>query len=269
MKFISGHNFAKNSNVVFSEVLPNMKTFIADSFELDSGQIIFSKIDHVHILLNLLKNESDLTDIKLITHEGDIGVDKKLFDLKPNCISKWYAQNVEYDHPDLIPIPIGLANDYCPITLKIHDLTENVEKKQNKKLLYINHRSSTCYNSRQWIYEYFKTNDWCTVDHPNLTLKEYKSQLDSHHFIICPRGNGIDTHRLWESLYCGIIPIVEKHIHYEGCLSNLPVIIVDSFKDLTEEFLQQKLIEFEYKKFNLEKLNVSWWIEKIKKGENL
>jgi hypothetical protein len=27
-------------------------------------------------------------------------------------------------------------------------------------------------------------------------------------YVICPRGNGIDTHRVWEALYLGVVPVV-------------------------------------------------------------
>lgn len=265
--FISGYNFARKSDVVFSEVLSNASVFITDQFNLDSGQIIFCKIDYLEILFNLLKDETELSNIKLITHEGDIVVGEQLFSKKPKCIFNWYAQNVEYDHQNLIPIPIGLSNDYCQITLKIKHLSLRKANIKNKKLLYINHRSSTCPSAREWIYNHFKTNDWCTIDDPNLSLSEYKNQLDNHKFILCPRGNGIDTHRLWESLYHGIIPIVENYIHYEKCLIDLPAIIVNSFKDVTKEFLEFKYIEMKNKQFNMDKLNINWWMKKIKGGQ--
>lgn len=263
--YLSGYNFARNSDVVFSETIPENnthKTYIVDNFELDSGNIIFCKTDNIIKLFELLKDEDEITDLKLITHESDYEINEDLFLLKPQCIAKWYALNVNYEHQDLIPIPIGLANDYCPITLKYHDI---IKKGTPEKLLYINHRVSTYSKDRKWIYEYFETNEWCTVDEPNLSLEEYKNKLDNHRFILCPRGNGIDTHRLWESLYHGIIPIVEDHIQYKH-LEDLPAIVVDSFKQITEEYLSEKIQEFSNKKFNLDKLKVSWWINLMRRN---
>lgn len=261
--FLSGYNFSRQSDVIFSEVISengNPKLYIADYFELDSGNIIFSKTDYVLDLFNILTQEKDIIDLKLITHESDYEIDEFLFKHKPKCISKWYSTNVNYKHKDLVPIPIGLANNYCKITLKYENL---IKQGSPKKLLYINHRNSTSPRFRSWIYDKFCTNHWCTVDLPNLSLIEYKKQLDNHKFIICPRGNGIDTHRLWESLYHGIIPIVEKQLHYE-CLKNLPVLLVNSFEEVTENFLIEKENELVNKKFNLDKLKVSWWINGIK-----
>ena len=31
-------------------------------------------------------------------------------------------------------------------------------------------------------------------------------------FIISPPGNGIDTHRVWETIYAGSYPVVEKNL---------------------------------------------------------
>jgi fructose-bisphosphate aldolase class 1 len=64
-------------------------------------------------------------------------------------------------------------------------------------------------------------------------------------------------------MYHGIIPIVENNI-YCKCLSDLPVVVVESFKEVNEEFLNKKLEEFSDKTFNMDKLKVSWWIESIR-----
>lgn len=38
--------------------------------------------------------------------------------------------------------------------------------------------------------------------------KDYSSLASNYQFVFCPRGNGIDTHRFWETLYRGSIPVV-------------------------------------------------------------
>jgi hypothetical protein len=37
---------------------------------------------------------------------------------------------------------------------------------------------------------------------------EYLRELAEHRFCLCIRGNGVDTHRFWESLYLGVIPVI-------------------------------------------------------------
>jgi hypothetical protein len=74
-------------------------------------------------------------------------------------------------------------------------------------------------------------------------------------FTACPRGNGIDTHRFWESLYLGSIPIVlesEMSTAYE----RWPVLILKEWKELLKKsrkeleeiykFMEPELISFRY-----------------------
>jgi hypothetical protein len=41
-----------------------------------------------------------------------------------------------------------------------------------------------------------------------LKHKAYVKTLESFRYNLCPRGNGRDTHRVWESLYRGTIPVM-------------------------------------------------------------
>jgi len=72
-------------------------------------------------------------------------------------------------------------------------------------------------------------------------------------FWLSPRGAGIDCHRTWEALYLDIIPIVwnsSLNILYE----NLPVVIINDYKELNERFLYEKLSEISTKKLSKEKV---------------
>lgn len=260
--FLSGKNFSKISDYVYCETIkdennkPKIVRYPINFNLLEDNDVIFCKTDYVINFFNDVKNVEK--KINLITHESDYSITKEIFDLKPKCVNKWYAINVEFSHEDLIPIPLGLANDYCNITLKIKDLQF---KKDQKKMLYVNHRTETNRKAREWIYKFFQTNEWCTVKNPNLTFEEYKRDLSEHKFMLCPRGNGVDTHRLWECLYAGIIPIVENHVNFKNML-DLPIMFVDSFKDVTLKSLN----DFNDKKANIEKLNIQTW-EKLIKNE--
>ena len=234
-------------------------------FTIKSDDIVFCKTDYIQQLFYFLNNNPHLNNLKLITHESDYSITENIFSNKPINISKWYAINVDYTHENLIPIPLGIGNDHSTISLKIAHLNEC--KHNPSKLLYINHRVWTNPDDRKWIYDYFLNVDWCTIKQPNLSFDEYIDDLNSHKFMLCPKGNGIDTHRLWECIYHkGIIPIIESHINYEMCVE-YPVLIVNSFKDLTEEFLEKKYMEIKYRKCDCEKLDVKYIIKKIKQDK--
>ena len=59
----------------------------------------------------------------------------------------------------------------------------------------------------------------------------YLDNIYNHRFVLCPEGNGIDTHRLWECLYMGTIPIVKanKNVRF---YEDLPILMVNEWKIL-------------------------------------
>jgi hypothetical protein len=83
----------------------------------------------------------------------------------------------------------------------------------------------------------------------------YLNELASCKFAAAPRGNGLDTHRLWESLYLGSYPIV-KTSFLDSLYADLPVVIIEDWSQVTEEFLKEKYIELNSRSFNYEKMNI-------------
>ena len=83
-------------------------------------------------------------------------------------------------------------------------------------------------------------------------------------FSVCPRGNGQDTHRLWESIYLKTIPILLRNNFSLNFYNlNLPVLLIDNWSEINN-FSKSDLSDI-YKKHELEfKENnynsVSYWI---------
>ena len=57
-----------------------------------------------------------------------------------------------------------------------------------------------------------------------------------YRWTLCPRGAGEDTHRLWEALYLGSIPVVVRSA-LSPLYDDLPVIQLDAWSELTIETL--------------------------------
>ena len=86
--------------------------------------------------------------------------------------------------------------------------------------------------------------------------------------IICPSGNGIDTHRLWEVMYSDRIPITIKMGDYKiyDLYKKLPIIILDKVEDLkNKNLIYDKLSDIKNQNYNLDVLECSYWINEIKK----
>ena len=91
---------------------------------------------------------------------------------------------------------------------------------------------------------------------------EYWEECSKYTFVVSPHGNGLDCIRTWESLCLGCIVIVKKsgldHLYDE-----LPVLIVNEWHDITEELLYQTIDIFSNTQFNMEKITMKYWIDKI------
>jgi hypothetical protein len=82
---------------------------------------------------------------------------------------------------------------------------------------------------------------------PMVTAKEHVERLAKYKYCLCPEGNGVDTHRLWEALLLGSIPIVKNTAftrviqHYTR--GEIPMIIMDSWWDpVPNQWIQSKII---------------------------
>ena len=107
----------------------------------------------------------------------------------------------------------------------------------------------------------FKDKSYVTYEQPINTMlgrKDFLRKIKQHSFVICPRGNGIDTHRLYETLYMGSIPITEYNDIYANLL-DLPILFITDWNMVTEEYLINKLKEMKTRKFNMNKLYTKYW----------
>lgn len=102
----------------------------------------------------------------------------------------------------------------------------------------------------------------------NTKYIDYFSTLARTKFVICPRGCGLDTYRVWDSLYLGCVPIVVKFSGYEE-FTDLPILWIDDWRnylELEEEYLSyiwNTMLDTDY---NYDKLLFDYWRNKILKN---
>ena len=74
----------------------------------------------------------------------------------------------------------------------------------------------------------------------------------------------MDTHRLWEVLYLGGIPIVLHKSFMAVYADELPIVVVNDWQQLEDtNFLESKHHELSAMTFNVQALNVDTWIDEI------
>lgn len=213
----------------------------------------------------LITHNSDFSPIFLTAHShpwrGD-SMEKYLSDTK---LVVWFAQNIDVVHSKLKPLPIGVANS-CWGHGNVQNFLQASKHiplwSERSKKLYVNFSIANNPSQRQPAYDYFKTKSYAYFAHPQPPA-HYLQEMKQYRYVINPPGNGLDCHRTWEALLLGCIPVM-KHSLLDPMLDDLPVIFVDSWSEVTEEFLEQKYQEMLTKKYNREKVYADYWITCIK-----
>ena len=274
-----------------SNLLLNENDFITSDkllffcMELNNKKIQYVKTDFIKKRLdeNIVSNEGwrgvnniiELNEISILVtghSDHDISLTEWKILENPN-IKKWFCENKNIQHPKLVSLPIGITNKDEPNSF-VHSIIGNTNRiieisKTNKtirNLVYMNFSICNFPEEREKIYHLYKNKSWVTVGTTNISENGHQLFLEdiySHKFCFAPRGAGIDTHRLWESLYLRTIPIVKKCIAMEDFF-DLPILFVDNWENLTEDFLNEKYNEIMQKDFPLEKIKIDFWLQYIK-----
>jgi hypothetical protein len=118
-------------------------------------------------------------------------------------------------------------------------------------------------NKRSKVLEYCVLQPWCKTELGNTERHKFLHSINTSYFTFCPPGNGIDTCRLWESLYLNSIPIVEES-NAINHFNNIFMIKYSNINDITEGFLMDQYNNFiNSTNNNRNLLTMEYWIDKI------
>lgn len=191
----------------------------------------------------------------LITHNSDANIIQTDISLRilhhSNCI-RWYGQNVAFHHPRLQILPIGLARRYWPhgnLDVLSNKMQENVIKMPGS--IHFQFTVNTNPHLRNECKQILLNKGLTWL--PEVPFQEHIDRLSTYQFCICPQGNGLDTHRLWECFYLGVIPILISSPHIEIIRNNipLPMIIVRSWNELPIQHGTFTTIFFNQQRFEM------------------
>jgi hypothetical protein len=90
----------------------------------------------------------------------------------------------------------------------------------------------------------------------NLKPKKLTRIASKHRFVACPRGNGTDTHRFWETLYRGSIPVVKESV-WSRSIAELGLPLIQLGEWSFEEFINRSS-DFDNFNFNPGEFDILW-----------
>lgn len=173
-------------------------------------------------------------------------------------LDKWYAQNLDFSHPKLIHVPIGMDyhTDYYQHSHHPYDqeitIKNILKSSQNTfrrvRLAYSNWHFALDRGDRKACYKNTPKNS-CFYEPERVSRKKAWENQAKYAFCLSPEGAGYDCHRTYEAILLGAIPIVK-----ENCLSKmyykLPIIIVRDYSEITCGFLDKALEKISSQRFD-------------------
>lgn len=255
--FVSGDGFRFLADHVYDEIDQSL-----EPSDVEARAVIFVK---GALLGDFFRKIHPYIEQKylLISHNSDEPVPGPYASLlDEEKIIAWFAINYDgYPHSKMHPIPIGLANRCWPYG-EITALQKTRGETHPKIHLAMMNFSIETFSPERWgVFKLFAHAPFCYRTGKK-TFGSYLPDAAASKFVISPRGFGLDTYRLWECLYLGTIPVV-KTSSLDALYEGLPVLIIQDWEEVTEEFLEEKYREMSQRSFSLEKLEMDYWTRQI------
>ena len=220
---VKGWSSSKNR---FADLNLNADAVISELCN-DESLVVYLKLDtssQIQRTLDIIFKEFTGT---FVIDPGDMELRNKPEWIRPKAA--WAAPHIPnpFESSGLL-IPVGVEELFQNKNGKISQL--RFQPIKNKFVLVGPFASS---HQRRSEFAGWVSNSLIDVKHNRLKPKTYARLASDYKFVVCPRGNGIDTIRFWETLYRGSIPIVEssdwaKYFQSHG----IPTLLVDNFEEL-------------------------------------
>jgi len=153
------------------------------------------------------------------------------------------AKDVECDWVQTLPM--GMIMAYM-VRNGGNDILKHINKQKNKTKLIASAFGSRwphltkIIKDRSNLAVFTKDNDF--VGDMFCEPTEYYENLCDYRFFACPLGNGIQTPKICECIMCETVPVVTDHVAHRELrdIYGLPLLIVNEWSDITEEFLNEQ-----------------------------
>jgi len=283
-------------NYDYTEQLANLKNkkrpiILIQTDTLPQFMKFLKNLNFEYILLTISKNDYCAPTLHMPCKDPEY--EKEIMSIMedPKMI-RWYTINPGIVHKKLQSVPIGpkwqwetttffgepkqeLMNIYIEHCLNPKSNMLNSDLKT--ELLYFNFNSNSTDNPLYSEHKNIRNNtenallkndfSW----NMNQPFSNYIATLKKYKFSVSPPGRGIDTHRTWESLMVGTIPII-IHTTQDHLFEKLPVIIIqpDEWNTITQERLEneyEKIIE-NIDNYNFDILYTHYWDKEFENIRN-
>jgi hypothetical protein len=226
-----------------------------DLSKMEYGDNVFLNLDYFDQFITFLQKYEKLKKFNLITHNSDRTFTAEHMEKIKKYILRVYCINCDVmDCNKITKIPLGFVDDkYKPHANLMEVANNNMDK---EIFCYMNFTIKTNPIERTKCFDFFKDKQYVTSEQ-NIPPKDFYMQIRRSKYVLSPDGTGYDCHRVYESILFDTIPIILSN-PLSDFYSNLPVLIVKSWDEVTEEMLNNKYEELYKKLVNWKKDNPKW-----------
>lgn len=215
--------------------------------------VVFCPSDKFSELLSLQNNKPRIKTLVIGNGDTDF-VPKQLNELR-NIADNVFVQNLNYKVDKCHVLPIGVENLRLGRNGRKSLMRNELNWEEKIERVLIGPFSDTHLERRDLLNFADKVGPW-DFQSDFISEVKYAALAGRYRFVACPRGNGLDTHRFWETLYRGSIPIVKQSI-WSDLVGELGVPLI-AIEEWTEEAILGAISSSNYKGFKAQYIPALW-----------
>ena len=226
---------------------------------IETSKLLFCPSDHLH---NFLEQYGMSLSGKVLV-AGSSDVDFHSLDISNTNFRTLYLQNSFIsDNKRIFTLPIGVED----LSLALNGLPWNLKPgKTNKQEKILVGPFSPTHSNRQLLTHNVKTHRNISIRSELMSPRACANLSRSHVAVACPRGNGEDTHRIWETLYRNSYPVVLENVWSKSLAGlEIPILLIPEW---TQEALLHLLSSDKLPRLDRSSYPVLWtkyWIERFR-----
>ena len=241
MEFASKVFEIKKSRDYMTLFIDNIRLYKRDIAEVkESDKPIVNAMMETSDLLKLCGEFPEMKFI-IFTNLEDTPLDEYIFDCIPDNVLRVCAVNSIVWNEKVVPAPYGVQrrmslNDDRIEVLQTHMNKESTKVPRSFRLLYVGINENS-HEERKGLTKKFLDETWATVETGRVDFETYLDRMWRCKFVLCPRGNAIDCHRNWETIYMRRVPVMKRTPFLEELYKDYQVLFVDDYSEVTEQLL--------------------------------
>lgn len=193
MEFVPPRKIAESCESVYCPRYPDLPTYTGKE------RVVFVNGDYIEGFAKTVASHIETC----IVHNSD-----KTFGNFEASLITTYADNVRAVNADcldefgVVQIPLNISDSQ-------YEYLKSYKPKVGKSILIYSNFAITTNSNERLECHTSKINN--VTRSMRKSQKGYYDDLCRSKYVLCPEGTGMDTHRVYEALYCGATPVVKRN----------------------------------------------------------